>query len=380
MFGINKNMIRCVVVLSALLLASPIVSWAQQNAVSTQVSNSTDPYDTIRYILIVIAAVLALVIGVIGNAVIVTGRMFWEKQKDNDENKSNVAKVIVGLAALLFANNLCAQNKPSTTAATNGSSIPSDIYIFLSVIGVELLVIFSLMYFLSIFLDKKKAMPVAVVASKPKVSWFQKVNKTVPLEEEHTLDLHHEYDGIRELDNNIPGWWKLAFLGTFLFGVIYAYRLYISESMPNQRQELAIAYQEADIQKLEYLKDAANNIDENNVVALDSMGVMAGRELFLKNCVACHGDKGQGNVGPNFTDEYWLHGGSINKIFYSIKYGWQEKGMRSWKDDFSPQQMAQLASFIHSLKNTHVPGGKDKQGDLYEEVASNSVGNTSSKN
>ena len=93
--------------------------------------------------------------------------------------------------------------------------------------------------------------------------------------------------------------------------------------------------------------------------------IVAGQELYSKNCVACHGDKGQGGVGPNFTDEYWLHKGSINAIFYSIKYGWQEKGMKSWKDDFSPNQIAQLSSYINSIKNTHAAGGKEKQGELY---------------
>ena len=378
MFIRKKDIPKYLILMVACLCMLPMISGAKQNT-ATNTSINTDPYEVLRYIMIVIAAVLALVIGIMGNAVMVTGRMFWEKQK-KDKEQSGASKVLLTIAVSLFVNGLFAQDKTAPQQSLM-PSFPTDIYVYITVITVEFLVILFLMYALSVFLDKKKKETVTdMVPAKPKVDWFQKLNKTVPLEKEHTLDLHHEYDGIRELDNNIPSWWKLAFFGTFIFGLVYTYRLYVSESMPNQRQELTMANQQAAIEKLEYLKDAANNIDENNVVLLDSTAVLAGQQLFIKNCVACHGDKGQGNVGPNFTDEYWLHGGSINKIFFSIKYGWQEKGMRSWKDDFSPQQMAQLASFIYSIKNTHVPGGKDKQGELYEEVAGNATAHTSTNN
>jgi cytochrome c oxidase cbb3-type subunit 3 len=67
------------------------------------------------------------------------------------------------------------------------------------------------------------------------------------------------------------------------------------------------------------------------------------------------------------TDDYWIHGGGIGDVFKSIKYGWVEKGMRSWKDDFSPVQMAQLASYVKSLKGTNPPNAKEAQGDLYDD-------------
>ena len=76
---------------------------------------------------------------------------------------------------------------------------------------------------------------------------------------------------------------------------------------------------------------------------------------------------GGGSVGPNLTDEYWLHGGGINNIFKSIKYGWPDKGMKSWKDDFSPNQIAQLASYIITLKGTTPAAPKEKQGELYND-------------
>jgi cytochrome c oxidase cbb3-type subunit 3 len=143
--------------------------------------------------------------------------------------------------------------------------------------------------------------------------------------------------------------------------------------MPGQLKELAIANETAEMQKTAYLQHSANNVDEKTVKMLGASDIEAGQQLYAKNCVACHGDKGQGGVGPNFTDEYWLHKGSIQDIFYSIKYGWQEKGMKAWKEDFSPNQIAQLASFINSIKNTKVPGGKEKQGEIYTDTAAVAV-------
>ena len=96
--------------------------------------------------------------------------------------------------------------------------------------------------------------------------------------------------------------------------------------------------------------------------------IAAGHSLFKQNCIACHGTEGQGAaVGPNLSDEYWIHGGTINNIFKSIKYGWQEKGMRSWKDDFSPVQMAQLSSYVKSLKGLKLPNPREPQGELFIE-------------
>ncbi|MGC4057237.1 MAG: c-type cytochrome [Chitinophagaceae bacterium] len=139
---------------------------------------------------------------------------------------------------------------------------------------------------------------------------------------------------------------------------------------PLQIEEYTIAVAEAKAEHEAFLKTQANNVDENNVAVLDAEGIAAGQALFTANCVACHGGKGQGAVvGPNLSDKYWLHGGGIKDIFKTIKYGWQEKGMKSWKDDFSPNQIAQLASFVYSLRNTNPPNPKEPQGELYNEAA-----------
>ncbi|WP_255156948.1 cbb3-type cytochrome c oxidase N-terminal domain-containing protein [Ferruginibacter sp. HRS2-29] len=322
-------------------------------------------YDSLRYALICVAILLLFVIGGLANVTGITARLFVDKQKKQETSDAGKPVLPLLLLGLLLPALSMAQDK-SAAAAVSTFSLPEDIWFYFVAIGVELLVVFALVRIIYTFTKIKKE----VVAKAPaKLTVFQKIIKPQAAEEEARLDLNHDYDGIRELDNNIPGWWKVAFFATFMFAIVYMYRLYGSETMPNQLQELAMSNEAADLRKLEYLKEAANNIDENNVKMLGVDDIAAGRELFTKNCVACHGDRAQGGVGPNLTDDHWLHKGSIHDIFYSIKYGWQEKGMKSWKEDFSPQQIAQLASFIKTVANTNVEGGKEAQGELYVDVA-----------
>jgi cytochrome c oxidase cbb3-type subunit 3 len=246
--------------------------------------------------------------------------------------------------------------------------IPHDIYIFFVLVALEFVIVMVLSGMLLKFLKVEKEVTIGksakVIAFK---NIFQKMNQTVAIEEEHSLDLNHDYDGIRELDNKVPAWWRYAFYASILFGGVYMYRMFVTDTLPNQLQELDQANYAAAIQKAEYLKHAANNVDENTVAMLDASGIVEGSALFTKNCLACHGDKGQGGVGPNLTDEYWLHNGGIKDIFHSIKYGWPEKGMKAWKDDFSPVQIAQLSSYIKSIQGTNPPGGKEPQGTAFTE-------------
>jgi cytochrome c oxidase cbb3-type subunit 3 len=210
----------------------------------------------------------------------------------------------------------------------------------------------------------------SVAVEKPKESWWWRINKSASKEEEEAIDLSHDYDGISELDNKLPPWWIAAFAITILFSAGYLWRYHVAHSAPLQDEELAIAITKANAERDAYLAKTASNVDENTVVMLDDGGVAAGKAIYATNCTPCHGQAGEGNtVGPNLTDSYWIHGGGLADVFKSIKYGWVEKGMRSWKDDFSPMQIAQLTSYVKSLAGTNPPNAKEPQGDLYEEKA-----------
>ncbi|HYC30009.1 MAG TPA: c-type cytochrome, partial [Chitinophagaceae bacterium] len=132
--------------------------------------------------------------------------------------------------------------------------------------------------------------------------------------------------------------------------------------------EYKLSVLKAEKEVAEYMKNSANNVDETTVKLLtDKADLTAGRELYMNNCAACHGRAGEGTVGPNLTDEYWLHSGGVKDIFKTIKYGWPDQGMKAWKDDFSPVQIAQLTSFIKSLSGSNPPNAKAKQGEIYTE-------------
>ena len=191
----------------------------------------------------------------------------------------------------------------------------------------------------------------------------------VAIEEEDSIMLDHDYDGIKELDNNLPPWWKYGFYLTIVTGVIYLLHFHVFKTGDLQGKEYDNAIAQAKIEVDEFMKTSANNVDENTVKVLtEASDITAGKDLFIANCVACHGKGGEGTVGPNLTDEYWIHGGSIKDLFKTLKYGWVEKGMKSWKDDLSPIQMAQVSSYIRTLKGTNPPNPKAPQGDLYSEA------------
>lgn len=195
--------------------------------------------------------------------------------------------------------------------------------------------------------------------------WFwKKFNAAKP---ERAVLMHHDYDGIEELDNDLPPWWKYGFYLCIIAGIIYLY-VYANGIAPDSTEEYQVAVAEGNVLKAQYLADMANSINEENVTLADVAGVTKGKTLFAKKCKTCHGANAEGLSGPNLTDEYWLHGGDIKSVFKTVKYGVPAKGMISWKDQLSPQEMQEVASFILSLKGTNPPNAKDPQGEKYEPI------------
>ena len=211
---------------------------------------------------------------------------------------------------------------------------------------------------------------VAVEAAEIKESWFaawwKKLNDAKPLEEEKDILLDHEYDGIRELDNNLPPWWKYGFYVTILFAVGYMLHFHVFKTGKLQIAEYNDEMEKARIELEEYRLLAANNVDETNVTMLeDNAEISKGSEIFKQYCSSCHGNAGEGNVGPNLTDDYWLHGGDIKNIFKVIKEGVPQKGMISWKQQLSPKQIQEVSSFIITLAGTNPPNAKEPQGEKF---------------
>lgn len=190
----------------------------------------------------------------------------------------------------------------------------------------------------------------------------------VPIEQEEEIELDHNYDGIRELDNNLPPWWKMMFYASIIWSIGYLFYYHVSGEGVLQAEAFEIAMDEAEREQLERLANAPDLVNEENVVVLtDGADLDKGKQIYTINCVACHGPLGEGSVGPNFTDEYWIHGGGITNIFKTIKYGVPEKGMISWQQQLKPTQMQQVASYILTLQGTNPPNGKEPQGVIWVE-------------
>ena len=200
--------------------------------------------------------------------------------------------------------------------------------------------------------------------------WYQNLLKiftsTVPIEREGELLLEHDYDGIKELDNNLPPWWVYLFYGCIIFAVVYLVRFEIMGA-DDQETEFKKEMAQAQIDIAEYKKTAPDLMDENTVTLLTAAGdLAAGKAIFTANCVACHRADGGGQIGPNLTDDQWILGGGIKNVFHTLVNGGRDgKGMISWKGTLKPKQMQEVASYVLSLKGTNPKDPKAPEGEIW---------------
>ena len=199
---------------------------------------------------------------------------------------------------------------------------------------------------------------------------YKRWTDAVPVEKEQDVMLDHDYDGIKELDNSLPPWWVAMFYITIGFAVVYMTYYHFTDAGPGSAEEYEMEMERAEKAVQAYLATQANLVDETNVTALtDAAELESGKNIFDANCAACHGMLGEGGVGPNMTDNYWIHGGDIKDVFKTVKYGVPEKGMIAWKAQLSASDMHKVSSYILTLQGTNPPNAKEPQGDLYEPQA-----------
>jgi len=202
----------------------------------------------------------------------------------------------------------------------------------------------------------------------------KKLTKAVPVANEEDVVLDHEYDGIRELDNALPPWWKYGFYITIGVSIIYFVNYSVLGYGKSPAQEYAVQMARAQIEKENYEANNKDKIDENNVPMADAAGIAAAKEIFTTKCFACHGKQGEGGAGPNLTDDYWLHKGSLNDIYQSIKHGYPDKGMQAWSTVYTPKEISFLASYIKTIHGTNPANAKAPQGELFKEAAAGASG------
>lgn len=206
-----------------------------------------------------------------------------------------------------------------------------------------------------------------------KPSWWTRVwariNDSVPLSQEGEIDLGHDYDGIRELDNHLPPWWKWLFYGTIVWAFFYLIIYHVLGSLPLSEQEYQneIARAEERILAAKASQPQAT-IDANALqFSKDQAIIEAGKSVYVNNnCASCHRNDGGGTtIGPNLTDSYWIHGGDIRDLFRTINEGVVEKGMPAWGKVMSPQDVRDVAFYVMSLQGSNPPNAKQPQGELY---------------
>jgi cytochrome c oxidase cbb3-type subunit 3 len=176
------------------------------------------------------------------------------------------------------------------------------------------------------------------------------------------LLLDHEYDGIQEYDNKLPNWWQYILYGTVVFAVGYwlVFQTFGVAPLPHARydKEMAAAA-EAQLKRME-----GQEVTDQSLLLMSQVPerVKQGHEIFEQFCVVCHATGGVGNVGPNLTDDYWLHGARPTQILNTVTHGVPEKGMAAWGGQLGPIRIQQVVSYVLTLAGTHKPG-KAPQGE-----------------
>jgi cytochrome c oxidase cbb3-type subunit III len=174
--------------------------------------------------------------------------------------------------------------------------------------------------------------------------------------------MEHEYDGIREYDNPMPRWWLLTFAGTVIFSVVYMFNV-----GPVGNGKGRVADYEAEVAEQQRLHPvAASTVTEEGLLALggDHETLEEGQEVYRTSCAACHGPAGGGLIGPNLTDEYWIHGARLSDIHKTVVDGVLAKGMPPWSKMLKPEQITAVVVYVASLKGSNPPGAKPPQGEI----------------
>lgn len=303
-----------------------------------------------------------------------------KKEEANGEDKRKV--IVASCLALLISMPAAAQEAGSTTSfwADPFSHPMLKVYLVMGFgVVTVILVLATLIYLLRVikFLVRQNEVAKAEKAGvkyvpQPSIveKIWQDINASVPVAKEQDIDLGHSYDGIRELDNHLPPWWKGLFYACVIWGIGYLIVYHVTDSLPlsldEYQNELALADENARVLKA---SRPAEVIDENTLsYTADADLISKGRTVYVSNnCGSCHRADGGGNtIGPNLADAYWLHGGSIRNIYATINTGVLEKGMPAWGKVMSAADVRNVAFYVMSLQGSNPADGKAPQGELYK--------------
>jgi cytochrome c oxidase cbb3-type subunit 3 len=329
---------------------------------------------TLFYVLLFIIFLLLIAIMIISKSTssIIKSDMFKEKLIQQKTSQSKITKISSLILLTVGFSNSASALSLEVPLNVDQSNLwlyveNSDLYVLLII---ALILLGFLMHTVNMFfgmlrlIKPKKEKLVEDEAS----SITRILTGAVPIEEEHKIDLGHDYDGIRELDNPMPPWWLAGFFISIVFAVVYMFHYHVLGTGDLQHVEYEKSVEQADKEIQAYLDKMAMNVDETNATQMtESSDLTAGKELFINNCATCHQENGRGGVGPNLTDEYWIYGGDIKHLYKVIRKG-APNGMPEHQSKFNPIQIQQVASYVLTLDYVSPEEeGKDPEGDLYNE-------------
>jgi cytochrome c oxidase cbb3-type subunit 3 len=371
---INSLKLKLTAIAAAL---TPVLLSAQDNTKGEVVTQTVFSNGVFLVMLGVIVMLAFVIIGM--SEFVKAGASLKVKQSKAEGSASK--NTIAMIALLLISASAFAQDA-AVPAAEAAPEVPFDywglgaitFFVMLSVIIVQLVIVYML-YRTGINLIRKEADYTKTVAEKAasaimETEIMRSITDAQAPEVEAALLMDHDYDGIQELDNNLPPWWKYGFYLTIFVGIAYLINYHVLHTGKTQAQEYDQEVVDAEKRIAEYKKANANLVDESNVTALtDAAAISSGKGVFTANCAMCHGDAGEGKegLGPNLTDDYWIHKGGIVNVFKSIKYGWTDKGMKSWEQDLKPLEIQQVSSYILSLRGSKPANAKAPEGELWVE-------------
>lgn len=187
------------------------------------------------------------------------------------------------------------------------------------------------------------------------------------MSQDKPVEISHDYDGIEELDNDLPRWWLGIFWVTILLALFYVpyYHWLRPDKLPVN------AWEKAEAERLAAL---ATTEEENaqqegpNLVALFDAGEWqeSGKKTYDTYCVPCHAADGGGGIGPNMTDDYYIHGGTLEDLIRVVTEGVPAKGMVPWKATLKPEDIQAVAFYMRSLRGTSAANPIPPQGELVD--------------
>jgi len=257
--------------------------------------------------------------------------------------------------------------------AAGESDFPPSYY---DIVAMFLIAIIIISFIAIVYYEGRKSVTeVEILVKQPSAfaKFRRAITKTTPVETENELLLNHDYDGIRELDSKVPPWFLWLFYITIFFSIVYMLDYHVFNSSPLQDEEYQLQVKQAEVERAALMNSGAFLNEESVTLLTDQASLDAGKQIYTANCVACHAADGGGLVGPNLTDDYWIHGGGVKNIFKIIKYGVTAKGMIAWQTQLSPKQMQDVSSYIVTLLGTTPVTPKQPEGTIWKDSDSTVV-------